>query len=72
MRPRSPMQHLLTLSQLAIKMPGGECSTAQGKESILRQLEPGLHIDGDPSTVSSLNLSGSRAVAMGPCSCAYW
>ena len=28
------------------------CSTPQGKESMLRQLEPGLHIDGDATTVS--------------------
>ena len=28
------------------------CSTPQGKSSMLRQLEPGLHIDGDATTVS--------------------
>ena len=27
------------------------CSTPAGKESIARQLEPGLHIDAEPSTV---------------------
>ena len=27
------------------------CSTLQGKVSIVRQLEPELHIDGDPGTV---------------------
>ena len=27
------------------------CSTLEGKVSIVRQLEPELHIDGDPSTV---------------------
>ena len=71
MCPHSPMQLLTTCSQLTIEMPGGVCSTAQGKESILRQLEPGLHIDGDPVTVSSLGTSGSRLVASGSCSCAW-
>ena len=28
------------------------CGTSQGKESIARQLEPGLYIDADPGTVS--------------------
>ena len=28
------------------------CSTLEGKVSIVRQLEPDLHIDGHPSTVS--------------------
>ena len=28
------------------------CSTLEGKVSIVRQLEPELHIDGHPSTVS--------------------
>ena len=27
------------------------CSTLEGKVSIVRQLEPELHIDGDPGTV---------------------
>ena len=29
------------------------CSTLDGKISIARQLEPGLHIDGHPHTVCS-------------------
>lgn len=32
------------------------CSTLEGKVSIVRQLEPELHIDGHPSTVSSCQL----------------
>ena len=32
------------------------CSTLEGKVSIVRQLEPELHIDGHPYTVSSCQL----------------
>ena len=43
------------------------CSTLDGKISIARQLEPGLHIDGHPHTVcsnarSALNPRGSSHV----------
>ena len=44
------------------------CSTLEGKVSIVRQLEPELHIDGHPSTVSSLQfLTASLCLVMDPC-----
>lgn len=38
------------------------CSTLEGKVSIVRQLEPELHIDGHPSTVSLCFLCVVRAM----------
>lgn len=36
------------------------CSTLEGKVSIVRQLEPELHIDGDPGTVRPRSWAPSR------------
>ena len=46
------------------------CSTPQGKESIVRQLEPGLHIDADLSTVgrSCWRIGGAPVQVLVPAS----
>ena len=36
------------------------CSTLEGKISIARQLEPGLHIDGHPATVGVLDFASVK------------
>ena len=41
------------------------CSTLEGKVSIVRQLEPELHIDGHPTTVSTCLLRVTCSIAWG-------
>ena len=43
------------------------CSTLEGKVSIVRQLEPDLHIDGHPTTVRAPNLMSSHDLCIHVC-----